>query len=145
MDGGIGIMSPAVGQAYSNSGVQTRGQSLRPATSTFTAIGRLRLSVADGEAQPVSDALDPASRAKTEQAKRTGSPSASEASEKNAQSASALRYSQDRDLNRWVLKLVDPATQEVIRQIPPEAILDMARQLRSMGKSESGNLFDQYS
>lgn len=42
-----------------------------------------------------------------------------------------LQFSVDQDSGRTVIKVVDSETQEVIRQIPPEDLLRMARNLGS--------------
>lgn len=36
----------------------------------------------------------------------------------------------DQEANRYVLRYTDPKSGEVIQQIPPEAVIEMARQLR---------------
>jgi flagellar protein FlaG len=41
----------------------------------------------------------------------------------------SLRFSVDEDSGRTVIRVVDPSTDEVIRQIPPEEVLDVARHL----------------
>jgi flagellar protein FlaG len=41
----------------------------------------------------------------------------------------SLRFSVDEDSGRTVIRVVDPSTDEVIRQIPPEEVLDLARHL----------------
>jgi len=41
----------------------------------------------------------------------------------------SLRFSVDEDSGRTVIRVVDPTTDEVIRQIPPEEVLDLARHL----------------
>ena len=48
----------------------------------------------------------------------------------------SLRFTVDEDSGRTVIRVVDPETDEVIRQIPPEEVLDLARR---MGSS-AGNL-----
>lgn len=41
-----------------------------------------------------------------------------------------LTFDQDRDSRRTLLRLVDKNTHEVVRQIPPEYLLRMARDLK---------------
>lgn len=43
-----------------------------------------------------------------------------------------LRFSFDDDLNRTVIKVVDTKTDEVIRQIPAEEVLEIARSLNKL-------------
>ena len=43
-----------------------------------------------------------------------------------------LRFSFDNDLNRTVIKVVDTSTDEVIRQIPAEEVLEIARSLNKL-------------
>ena len=52
---------------------------------------------------------------------------------KNAQSD--LKFSVDKDTGRLVFKIVNSATQEVIRQVPSEEVLSMARKLRALSNS----------
>jgi len=61
---------------------------------------------------------------------------------KNAQSD--LKFSVDKDTGRLVFKIVNSATQEVIRQVPSEEVLSMARKLRALSDSgdASGVLMD---
>lgn len=49
---------------------------------------------------------------------------------KNLQNkSSALEFAMDHDLGRVIVRLVDTETKEVIRQYPPEEILEIARQM----------------
>ena len=43
----------------------------------------------------------------------------------------SLRFSVDDDSGRTVIRVVDPETDEVIRQIPPEEVLNLAKHLGS--------------
>jgi flagellar protein FlaG len=47
--------------------------------------------------------------------------------------AAELSFSVDRDLDRVVITVTDPVTKEVIRKIPPEELIELARMLREMG------------
>jgi uncharacterized FlaG/YvyC family protein len=47
-----------------------------------------------------------------------------------------LTFAYDRDMKRFVMRLVDRKTREVVRQIPPESALRMAEDLRLAGGSE---------
>lgn len=59
--------------------------------------------------------------------------------QRKAQSFSPnLRFSVDRDTGRTVVKVTDANTQEVIRQIPAEEVLQLAKELDRM----QGLLFD---
>lgn len=51
-----------------------------------------------------------------------------------------LQFSVDQDTKQVVIKVIDAATGEVVRQIPPEAVLEMAR---AMMKDDGGLLFAQ--
>lgn len=42
----------------------------------------------------------------------------------------SLEFSVDRDTQRVVVKVIDAETGEVVRQIPPDAVLELARFLR---------------
>lgn len=59
---------------------------------------------------------------------------------------SDLQFKEDRVTGQLYFKVVNPATQEVIRQVPSEEILAMARKLRALeagGKNAPGVLLDQ--
>ncbi len=43
-----------------------------------------------------------------------------------------LNFSIDKDSKELVVKVINPATNEVIRQIPPQEILDLAASLQQM-------------
>lgn len=55
-----------------------------------------------------------------------------------------LQYSKDEATGTVVFKVVNPITKEVIRQYPPEEVLQVARRLRqiSKGSDASGILLD---
>lgn len=46
--------------------------------------------------------------------------------------AAELSFSIDRDLSRVVVTVTDSATKEVIRKIPPEELIELAKMLREM-------------
>lgn len=52
-----------------------------------------------------------------------------------------LRFEVDDDLGRTVISVVDSETKEVIRQIPPETVLERARRLQAQDKAAEGLLF----
>ena len=53
-----------------------------------------------------------------------------------------LTFSVDKDSGRTVIKVVDPATHEVLRQIPAEEILRMDKNLDQMIERLKGLLID---
>lgn len=57
---------------------------------------------------------------------------------------SELQFQVDKGSGRFYFKVVNPATREVIRQVPSEEVLAMARKLRALTdtKSASGVLMD---
>ena len=61
-------------------------------------------------------------------------------------SATDLKYMVDKDTGLYYFKVVDQTTQETIRQIPPEAVLEMAKRIQSWNeasKDTAGVLLDQ--
>lgn len=58
---------------------------------------------------------------------------------------SELQFRVDKGSGQFYFKVVDPATRKVIRQVPSEEVLAMARKLREFAdpKSASGVLMDQ--
>ncbi len=58
-----------------------------------------------------------------------------------AQSKTSVTFSVDKDLGRVVVKVINPETHEVVRQIPQEEFLDLARQMDSLAP-EAGILTD---
>lgn len=50
----------------------------------------------------------------------------------------SLSFRFDEELNRVVVKVIDPETGEMVREIPPEAVLEALKQL----KSAPGSLVD---
>ncbi len=50
----------------------------------------------------------------------------------------SVRFEQDEDVQELVVKIVDNETEEVIRQIPPEELLNLTKTLQEMGFS--GNI-----
>jgi len=61
------------------------------------------------------------------------------------QSASYLKFGVDKETGTYFFRIIDPVTQETIRQVPSEEILTMARKLRSLSdpKDASGVLMDE--
>jgi flagellar protein FlaG len=55
-----------------------------------------------------------------------------------------VKYGVDRETGMYYFKLIDPATQEVIRQVPSEEIMAMSKRLRDLsdGQGTSGVLMD---
>lgn len=45
----------------------------------------------------------------------------------------SLRFQVDQDAGRTVITVINPQTKEVIRQIPPEELLSIARSLEQLG------------
>lgn len=61
-------------------------------------------------------------------------------------SATDLKYMVDKDTGMYYFKVVDQTTQETIRQIPPEEVLEMAKRIQSWNdtsKDTAGVLLDQ--
>jgi flagellar protein FlaG len=90
------------------------------------------------------------------QPKRQGDPSVDPSAEAVDAAASAfhdffketsanLVFQVDKSTGQFVFKVVDATTQEVIRQVPSEEVLAMARKLRELSnpKDASGVLVDQ--
>jgi len=56
-----------------------------------------------------------------------------------------LNFQRDDELNRMVVRVMDPKTDEVIRQVPPEERLALAKQLREQaGEEGTGLLIDRF-
>ena len=53
------------------------------------------------------------------------------------QSSTETRYGVDQETGLYYFKIIDSATKETIRQVPPEEILTMARRLRAFLASSS--------
>ncbi len=45
-----------------------------------------------------------------------------------------LRFEKDEASGKLVIKIIDSITGDIIRQVPPEEILEMARKLKSVGR-----------
>ncbi|HLP31636.1 MAG TPA: flagellar protein FlaG, partial [Geothrix sp.] len=60
-------------------------------------------------------------------------------------SSSSLKFGVDQETGSYTFKIIDPVTQETIRQVPSEEILEMARRLRALDnpKDASGILMDE--
>ncbi len=52
-----------------------------------------------------------------------------------------LEFSVDKDTDRTVVKVVDTKSGEVVRQIPSEEMLELARHMREMEKTSEGVIF----
>ena len=59
--------------------------------------------------------------------------------EKLPLSANELQFSVDEGSGKTIGVVVDPQTEEVIRQLPPEEAMHMARALAEMGELDIGN------
>lgn len=59
--------------------------------------------------------------------------------EKLPLSANELQFSVDEGSGKTIVVVVDPQTEEVIRQLPPEEAMHMARALAEMGELDIGN------
>jgi len=68
--------------------------------------------------------------------------SASKVQQMLIKAAPNLTFSVDKDSGRTVIKVVDPATHEVLRQIPAEEILRMDKNLDQMIERLKGLLID---
>jgi len=57
---------------------------------------------------------------------------------------SDLQFTTDNDSGYVICRVINPVTREVIRQYPPEELIEMARRLRALGDSgsKSGALLD---
>lgn len=49
-----------------------------------------------------------------------------------ARNATRVTFTVDKDLGRVVVRVINPETRELVRQIPPQELLDLAHQLDSM-------------
>lgn len=82
---------------------------------------------------PVAGATDAGADAdakKLDKEKLKGAIDSANDSLKNLQNkSSALEFSMDHELGRVIVRLVDTETKEVIRQYPPEEVLEIARQM----------------
>ena len=50
-----------------------------------------------------------------------------------------IRFVVDKPTGTYYFKIIDPETQEVIRQVPSEEVLAMARKLRELSKSQNAS------
>lgn len=59
--------------------------------------------------------------------------------------SSSLKFGVDQETGSYTFKIINPVTQETIRQVPSEEILEMARRLRALDnpKDVSGILMDE--
>jgi flagellar protein FlaG len=120
------------------------------------------VTVADSEARAIQNAATAAKAARNDQATKLDLSSASGISEQTtsrpmtmeeaAQAFQAyleslpsdLQFQPDFEANMVVFKVVNPVTQKVIRQLPPEEVVQQARNLRmDQQKNHSGILLDE--
>ena len=83
-------------------------------------------------------AVDEAKAAKAEQAREALQEAMAGLSELIQSQRRALQFSVDATSGRTVIRVLDAETQETIRQIPPEEVVNLSRWL----KGSSGALFD---
>lgn len=119
-------------------------------------------TMADSEAQAIQNAATVAKAARNDQATRLDLSSGADISgetpsrpmtmEEAAQAFQAyleslpsdLQFQPDFEANMVVFKVVNPVTQKVIRQLPPEEVVQQARNLRmAQQKNHSGILLDE--
>ncbi len=50
----------------------------------------------------------------------------------------SVRFEKDQDMNKFIVKVVDSETNEVVRQIPPEELLELTKTLNEL----QGNIVD---
>lgn len=57
---------------------------------------------------------------------------------------SDLQFTKDEETGTVMFKIINPLTKEVIREFPPEEVVEMTKRLRKMGQhsQKSGILFD---
>ena len=58
-----------------------------------------------------------------------------------------MKFTVDHDTNRQVFKIVNPVTQEVVKQFPPDEFLTMIKRLKEIGSpsKDNGIFFDERS
>lgn len=100
----------------------------RMARASASAHASIRRDAAVSAAPPVQQAAarDAADRAASEHLRRA----MAEANRRLAQKASELTFEFDEDTRRVIVKLIDTRTREVLRQIPSEEALAIARALQ---------------
>lgn len=54
-----------------------------------------------------------------------------------------LQFTLHKDSGRYAVKVIDTATEEVIREIPPESVLEFSANIRKMLKEAIGVLVDE--
>lgn len=52
-----------------------------------------------------------------------------------------ISFSIDRDIDRVIVKITNTKTKEVLRQIPPEEVVALARRLKEHGEEAKGVIF----
>jgi flagellar protein FlaG len=91
--------------------------------------GRARAPVAVAAPAPVRNAAVEEALARAAQQRQTAGEAAAEANRRLAEKGSELTIEFDDVLDRMVFRLVDSQTGEVVRQIPSEEVLAIARAL----------------
>lgn len=86
------------------------------------------VSAPTGESLPVPDAPSPPPRPVVDVAK-----AAERLNELMSNRQRSLRFRVDLGSGRTVITVINPATQEVIRQIPPEELLQLQQNLEHLG------------
>lgn len=121
--------------------------SVSPITSALPALSSKDRGVQAGAPPPVAEraTVSEAPRVEAEEPARTRAPVESEVREavkeanRHFQEQSLnLQYSMDDDTKKMIIRLVDASTGEVIRQIPSEEMLAIARALDRAMASGSG-------
>ncbi len=125
----------------------TLAPGLPPTIPAATAMVSRAPSAPDPSPSPATQALGPGG-----QAAPTASPSSSAALHAAAQDVqkylakapSELQFDVDKSSGRFLFKVVNPVTKEVIYQVPSEEVLAMARKLRELDqpKGAAGVLVD---
>ena len=86
---------------------------------------------ASTNAKPRQAGARPAAEAKAAQGKEeVAIPDPSKTPPESGFKPYSLSFRFDEELNRVVVKVIDPATGEVLREIPPESVIEALKQLR---------------
>ncbi len=101
---------------------------------------------ADQDAKAADVVHEPSSADTASDASQTGRPveahrlesAIKTLAEKLPLSANELQFSVDENSGKTIVVVIDPQTEEVIRQLPPEEALHMARALEELGELDSG-------
>ncbi len=128
---GINGISGIVGVAAVGASAQP-GAALRPQTAAPTAASP------DSAAPPVPATSPADKRAQAVEVQQ----SASNVQQMLAKAAPNLTFTVDKESGRTLIKVIDPATGELLRQIPAEEILRMDKNLDKMISRLKGLLID---